>query len=175
MRGTLGGNLGEFGPLLLDLGDGTPDGTFAGCPLPPALINTGTDVNPGSPVPRDLHKTYAEFDPIYEADETIATLEFSHDFGPLTLTSVTGYQETSFLSQTDYNWTIAGLRVQRAGVRRSRRSAAFRSARSTARCSARWPAASATSACSRATTTSRTRKPISGRRRCACPRSSKVR
>ena len=51
MRGTLGGILGECGPLLLDLGDGTPDGTFAGFPLPPALIATGTDVNQGSPVP----------------------------------------------------------------------------------------------------------------------------
>ena len=103
MRGTLGGILGEWGPLLLDLGDGTPDGTFAGFPLPPALINTGTDVNTGSPVPADLHKTYAEYDPIYQADETIGTLEFSYDFGPMTFTTVAGYQETSFLSQTDYN------------------------------------------------------------------------
>ena len=109
MRGTLGGILGEWGPLLLDLGDGTPDGSFAGFPLPPALINTGTDVNTGSPVPRDLHKTFAEYDPIYRADETIGTLEFSYDFGPMTLTTVAGYQETSFLSQTDYNWTVAGL------------------------------------------------------------------
>ena len=109
MRGTLGGILGEWGPLLLDLGDGTPDGSFAGFPLPPALINTGTDVNTGSPVPRDLHKTFAEYDPIYRADETVGTLEFSYDFGPMTLTTVAGYQETSFLSQTDYNWTIAGL------------------------------------------------------------------
>ena len=56
-----------------------------------------------------MRQTYAEFDPIYEADETIATLEFSHDFGQLTLTSVTGYQETSYLTQTDYNWTVAPI------------------------------------------------------------------
>ena len=121
MRGTLGGILGEWGPLLLDLGDGTPDGSFAGFPLPPALINTGTDVNTGSPVPRDLHKTFAEYDPTYKADETVATLEFSYDFGPMTLTTVAGYQETSFLSQTDYNWTDRGPAVRRpggAGVRR---------------------------------------------------------
>ena len=109
MRGTLGGILAEWGPLLLDLGDGTPDGSFAGFPLPPALINTGTDINEGSPVPRDLHQTFAEYDPIYQADETVVTLEFSYDFGPMTLTTVAGYQETSFLSQTDYNWTVAGL------------------------------------------------------------------
>jgi iron complex outermembrane receptor protein len=108
MRGTLGGILAEWGPLLLDLGDGTPDNSFAGFPLPPALIATGTDVNQGSPVPSDLHKTFAEYDPIYQADETVATLEFSYDFGPMTFTTVAGWQETSFLSQTDYNWTIAG-------------------------------------------------------------------
>ena len=54
--------------------------------------------------PPDLRKVSAEFDPTYEADETIATLEISYDFGGLTLTSVTGYQDTSFLSNTDYNW-----------------------------------------------------------------------
>ena len=40
--------------------------------------------------PPDLRKVSAEFDPTYEADETIATLEISPDFGGLTLTSVTG-------------------------------------------------------------------------------------
>jgi outer membrane receptor protein involved in Fe transport len=110
MRGTLGGILAEWGPLLLDLADPAgADGTFFGFPLPPALINTGTDVNTGSPVPSDLHRTFAEYDPIYRADETVGTLEFSYDFGPMTFTTVAGYQETSFLSQTDYNWTIAGL------------------------------------------------------------------
>ena len=109
MRGTLGGNLGEFGPLLLDLADGTVNNSFFGAPLPPQLIQYGTDVNSGSVVPADLHKTYAEFDPIYQADETVATLEFSHDFGNLTLTAVGGYADTSFLSQTDYNWSVAGL------------------------------------------------------------------
>ena len=174
MRGTLGGILGEWGPLLLDLGDGTPDGTFAGFPLPPALINTGTDVNTGSPVPSDLHKTFAEYDPTYQADETVATLEFSYDFGPMTFTTVAGYQETSFLSQTDYNWTVAGLPYNGPAV------PAFGGGipiseidRSAARLAQ--PATSATSACSRATTISRTRKPTSGRPRCACPRSSRAR
>jgi outer membrane receptor protein involved in Fe transport len=112
MRGTLGGNLAEFGPLLLDLAnDPAPlDGLFAGvAPLPPALVALGTDVNLGAIVPADMRKTYAEFDPVYRSDETIATLEFSHDFGRFTFTSLTGYQDTSYLTQTDYNWTVAPI------------------------------------------------------------------
>lgn len=108
-RGTLAGNLGEFGPLLLDLADGAVNNSFFGAPLPPQLILTGTDLNQGAIVPADLHQTYAEFDPTYQADETIATLEFVHDFGSLTLTSLTGFQETTFVGRTDYNWTVAGL------------------------------------------------------------------
>jgi iron complex outermembrane receptor protein len=115
LRGTLGGNLGEFGPLLLDLESlpGQPpvlDGLFLGfAPIPPALIVAGRDVNQGAIVPNDVRQIYAEFDPIYEADETVATLEFIHDFGNLTFTSLTGYQDTSFFSQTDYNSTVAAL------------------------------------------------------------------
>jgi iron complex outermembrane receptor protein len=101
LRSSLGGILGEFGPLLLQLGG------FPPAVLPPGLINLGSDLNQGAIVPADLHKTFAESDPIYEADETVATLEFSYDFGAVTLTSVSGYHDTSFLSQTDYNWTVA--------------------------------------------------------------------
>ena len=130
MRGTLGGILGEWGPLLLDLGDGTPDGTFAGFPLPPALINTGTDVNTGSPVPSDLHKTFAEYDPTYKADETVATLEFSHDFGPMTLTTVGGLPGDELPVADRLQLDRRRPAVQRPGGRR-RSAAASRSARST--------------------------------------------
>jgi iron complex outermembrane receptor protein len=115
MRGSLAGNLAEFGPLLLDLASlpgESPviDGLFLGlAPIPPALVQLGTDVNQGAPSSTSLRETYAEFDPTYQADETIATLEFVHDFGSLTLTSLTGYQETTFVGRTDYNWSTPGM------------------------------------------------------------------
>lgn len=109
LRGTLAGNLAEFGPLLLDLADGAVNNRFYGAPIPPQLILTGTNLNQGAIVPADLHKTYAEFDPTYQADETIATLALVHDFGSLTLTSLTGYQQTTFVGRTDYNGSVAGL------------------------------------------------------------------
>jgi iron complex outermembrane receptor protein len=89
LRAALGGTLGELLPLVAGF---------------PALIAPGTDVNQGGFVPADLRQVYAEYDPTYEADETIATIELMHDFGSMTLTSVTGYQETSFAATTDYNW-----------------------------------------------------------------------
>jgi len=91
-RGTLGGNLAE--QLALALGY-------------PALIQPGTDMNQTALNPPDLRKVAAEIDPTYKADETIATLEFSHDFGRYTLNTVSGYQDTSFVGQVDYNWNAA--------------------------------------------------------------------
>lgn len=88
-RGTLGGNLAELLPLVAGF---------------PALTLPGTNTNANAVNPSDLRKVYAEFDPTYEADETIATLEIKHDFGAMTLTSVSGFQKTSFVGRTDYNW-----------------------------------------------------------------------
>jgi outer membrane receptor protein involved in Fe transport len=91
-RGTLGGTLAETLPLALGY---------------PALISPGTDMNQTALNPADLRKVAAEFDPTYEADETIATFELSHDFAHFTLNSVTGYQDTQFVGRTDYNWNVA--------------------------------------------------------------------
>lgn len=93
-RGTLGGVLAELVPFLQQL---------QGVALP-ELVTLGTDLNSSFTNPQDLRKVSAEFDPTYQADETIATLELIHDFGGITLTSVTGYQETEFVGRTDYNW-----------------------------------------------------------------------
>jgi iron complex outermembrane receptor protein len=115
-RGLVSGTLAEFGPLLLDLADGAVNNSFFGNPLPPALVTPGTDINAGAIVPADLRKTYAQFDPKYAADETIATLEIAHDFGAVTLTSVTGYQETSLVVQTDYDSLVPGRAYNGAAV-----------------------------------------------------------
>jgi outer membrane receptor protein involved in Fe transport len=93
-RATLAGVLAELVPIIQQ---------SQGVPLP-GLVLPGTDINQAFVNPADLRKVSAEFDPTYEADETIATLEFVHDFGTITLTSVTGYQETTFVGRTDYNW-----------------------------------------------------------------------
>lgn len=88
-RGTLGGNLAELLPIIASF---------------PALTLPGTDLNATVINPPNLREVYAEFDPTYEADETIVTLEFTHNFDQFTFTAVAGYQETSFVGRTDYNW-----------------------------------------------------------------------
>jgi iron complex outermembrane recepter protein len=62
--------------------------------------------NDRSPSPRDLRKVYADRDPVYEADETLVTLTVSHEFDEHTLSFVGGYQDTTVLSQMDYQWNV---------------------------------------------------------------------
>jgi outer membrane receptor protein involved in Fe transport len=57
-------------------------------------------------VPADLRKVASERDPIYEADETLATLSIKQEIGDYTLAFVGGYQDTEVLSQMDYQWTV---------------------------------------------------------------------
>lgn len=47
-----------------------------------------------------------DFEPRYEADETIATLEINHDFENMTLTSLTGWHDTSLNARNDYDQTV---------------------------------------------------------------------
>jgi outer membrane receptor protein involved in Fe transport len=56
--------------------------------------------------PRDMRKVYADFDPIYEADETLVTLLVEHELDDHTLALVAGYQETTVLSRMDYTWNV---------------------------------------------------------------------
>jgi iron complex outermembrane recepter protein len=93
-RATLGGTLGELLPLV----QGAPQA---------ALINVGVDGNLNVPNPRSLRQVAADFDPTYEADETIVTLELRQEIGAFTLTSISGYQETSFIGRTDFNQNVA--------------------------------------------------------------------
>ena len=104
-RASLGGTLGELLPIVL-----------GPAVAPAALIAPGTDVNQGALVPTDLRQVNAQFDPTYKADETIGTLEFIHDFGPITLTAITGYQETTLVSRTDYRWLVVPNNYNGAGA-----------------------------------------------------------
>jgi iron complex outermembrane recepter protein len=62
--------------------------------------------NAGSEEPRDMREVFADFDPIYEADETLVTFDLEHDLGNHTLALVAGYQETSVYSRMDYTWNV---------------------------------------------------------------------
>jgi len=71
---------------------------------PLGLFSYGTN-RPGEE-PADLRKVYADFDPIYKADETLVTLGVEHQVGDYTLALVAGYQETTVLSRMDYTWNV---------------------------------------------------------------------
>ena len=68
------------------------------------LFEYGSNVPDGEP--DDLRKVYADFDPIYEADETIVTLDVEHQLDNHTLALVAGYQDTTVYSRMDYTWNV---------------------------------------------------------------------
>lgn len=71
---------------------------------PLGIFKYGTNVS--SPEPRDFRKVNADFDPIYEADETLVTLDIEHELDKHTLALVAGYQDTRVFSQMDYTWNV---------------------------------------------------------------------
>jgi iron complex outermembrane receptor protein len=60
-----------------------------------------------SPVSDDKRVQYLDFTPRYDVSETIASLEIEHDFGPYTLSSLTGYQRSDLDARNDYDFTVA--------------------------------------------------------------------
>jgi outer membrane receptor protein involved in Fe transport len=48
-----------------------------------------------------------DFDPAYETDETIISLEIEHDFGDYSLVSVSGYQESDYDARVDFDYSVA--------------------------------------------------------------------
>ena len=56
--------------------------------------------------PRDVRKVASDRDPWYEADETLVTLNITHDFDKYTLAFVGGYQDTEVASSMDYTWSV---------------------------------------------------------------------
>lgn len=55
----------------------------------------------------DPRKQFLDFTPRYTVDDTIVSFEIKHDIGDLTLTSLTGYHDTSFDAANDYDFTQA--------------------------------------------------------------------
>ena len=63
--------------------------------------------NNPSPNPRDMREVYMDFEPVYQADETLVTLRLEHEFESYSLAAIAGYQDTSVLSQQDYNNNVS--------------------------------------------------------------------
>ncbi|MEP1470060.1 MAG: TonB-dependent receptor [Halieaceae bacterium] len=55
----------------------------------------------------DPRKQYLDFEPMYEVEDTIVTLEINHEFEKLTLTSLTGFHDTYLNARNDYDFTVA--------------------------------------------------------------------
>jgi len=55
--------------------------------------------------PNEFREVNLDFTPRYETDETIVTLEISHELDDYTLNSLTGYHEASLDARNDYDMT----------------------------------------------------------------------
>jgi outer membrane receptor protein involved in Fe transport len=75
-----------------------------------ALIGTGSGIFPpggniyaGAVNPPNLRQVSADYNPTFFGEELLGTLEVSHDFGAVTLTSLSGYAEGETEANTDYD------------------------------------------------------------------------
>ena len=75
-----------------------------------ALVGTGAGIFPpggniyaGAVNPPNLRQVSADYDPSFFGEELLGTLEVSHDFGAVTLTSLSGYAKGETEANTDYD------------------------------------------------------------------------
>lgn len=73
------------------------------------LLNAGQDEYGASVNPSNLRQVYADFDPQYFVEETIASLELNWHLNDLTLTSLSGYSNSYINTKTDYDWTVPSV------------------------------------------------------------------
>lgn len=59
--------------------------------------------------PPDLRKVHADFDPEYDTDETIISIEVSHEFNHITFESMTAWQKVDYAAYTDYDWAVPSV------------------------------------------------------------------
>ncbi len=71
---------------------------------PLGIFPFGSNERPENP--NDLRKTISDFDPEYFADETLITLNITHEFDNHTVALVAGYQESEIESEMDYQWSV---------------------------------------------------------------------
>ena len=60
-----------------------------------------------SDTPQDPRKNNLDWTPVYKAEETMISFEFTHDFGNMTLTSITGWHDPEVYSEEDYEKSVA--------------------------------------------------------------------
>jgi outer membrane receptor protein involved in Fe transport len=85
-----------------------------------ALVGTGAGIFPpggniyaGAVNPANLRQVSADYDPTFFGTELLGTLELSHDFGPVTLNSLSGYAEGKTEANTDYDNAASDFRFLR--------------------------------------------------------------
>jgi iron complex outermembrane receptor protein len=60
-----------------------------------------------SPRSSDPREQWMDFTPVYKVKDTIVALEVNHEFGPLTLTSLSGYHDSDVDAANDYDFNVA--------------------------------------------------------------------
>jgi outer membrane receptor protein involved in Fe transport len=60
-----------------------------------------------SPQSNDPREQWFDYTPSYKVEDTIVVFEVNHDFGDLTLTSLTGYHHSDYEASNDYDFTVA--------------------------------------------------------------------
>ncbi|MEZ5550007.1 MAG: TonB-dependent receptor [Pseudomonadales bacterium] len=70
----------------------------------PALDRFENSVNPP-----DMRKVMADFDPEFNIEETVVSLDISHQFSNYTLNSLTGYADYEYWGLTDYDWSVPSV------------------------------------------------------------------
>lgn len=66
-------------------------------------VASGDLIYDGATNPEDFRKVSADYDPTYDAEQFYGTLNIDHDFGSLVLTSVTGFNWSTYVGNTDWD------------------------------------------------------------------------
>jgi outer membrane receptor protein involved in Fe transport len=70
---------------------------------PPGVFPKGGNIYAGAVNPANLRQVSADYDPTYFGEELLATLDLSHDFGSITVNSLSGYAKGETEANTDYD------------------------------------------------------------------------
>jgi iron complex outermembrane receptor protein len=91
--------------------------THGGATATAFLINTFVAPVVGEPFPVDdfvnspksnnPREQWLDFDPVYEVEDTMVSLDIAWDIGDLTLSSLTGYHLSDLDARSDYDFTVA--------------------------------------------------------------------